>query len=199
MNFIIVPFKNFKLAKSRMRKDLSDKKTEEVVEKMLQHVLGEVSKCKISDGNFLITNDQKAISIAKMVGIKAIIEKEQISESVSVDYASKLLMNNGGESVLRIPGDLPLISHRDLDNIFNESIDSGCNIIVPSKSGSGTNALLRNPPNIIKSFFGEDSFKKHVNEFKKKKAQYKVIKNHNIGLDIDCIQDLKDFEKVQKL
>ena len=66
MNFIIVPFKNFKLAKSRMRKDLSDKKTEEVVEKMLQHVLEEVSKCKISDGNFLITNDQKAISIAIM-------------------------------------------------------------------------------------------------------------------------------------
>ena len=56
-----------------------------------------------------------------------------------------------------------------------------------------------NASNIIKSFFGEDSFKKHVNEFKKKKAQYKVIKNYNIGLDIDCIQDLKDFEKVQKL
>ena len=57
MKFVVVPFKNFKLAKSRMRKDISDQKTEEIVEKMLIHVLSEVSKSKLSNGNFIVTKD----------------------------------------------------------------------------------------------------------------------------------------------
>ena len=75
MKFVVVPFKNFKLAKSRMRKDISDQKTEEIVEKMLIHVLSEVSKSKLSNGNFIVTKDKKAMELAKKVGIK-IIEEE---------------------------------------------------------------------------------------------------------------------------
>ena len=179
MKFVIVPFKNFELAKSRMRKDISDQKTEEIVEKMLIHVLSEVSKSKLSNGNFIVTKDKKAMELAKKVGIKIIEEERQVSESISVDYASKLLMKKGAECILRIPGDLPLLSKEDID----------------TKSGNGTNAILRKPPDVIKSYFGEDSFKKHVDEFKKNKAQYEIIKNKNIGLDIDCLSDLKDFEK----
>ena len=73
MKFVLVPFKNFKLAKSRMRKDISDQKTEEIVEKMLIHVLSEVSKSKLSNGNFIVTKDKKAMELAKKVGIKIII------------------------------------------------------------------------------------------------------------------------------
>ena len=65
MKFILVPFKNFILAKSRMRKDLSKKNTEKIVEKMLTHVLYEVSKSKLSDFNYIVTNDSRAIEIAK--------------------------------------------------------------------------------------------------------------------------------------
>ena len=97
MKFVVVPFKNFKLAKSRMRKDISDQKTEEIVEKMLIHVLSEVSKSKLSNGNFIVTKDKKAMELAKKVGIKIIEEERQVSESISVDYASKLLMKKGAE------------------------------------------------------------------------------------------------------
>ena len=75
-----------------MRKDISDQKTEEIVEKMLIHVLSEVSKSKLSNGNFIVTKDKKAMGLAKKVGIKIIEEERQVSESISVDYASKLLM-----------------------------------------------------------------------------------------------------------
>ena len=104
-------------------------------------------------------------------------------------------MKKGAECILRIPGDLPLLSKEDIDTIFKKYNDLNCSIIVPSKSGNGTNAILRKPPDVSKSYFGEDSFKKHVDEFKKNKAQYKIIENKNIGLDIDCLSDLKDFEK----
>ena len=198
MKFIIVPFKNYKSAKSRMRKDLSDEETEKIVENMLRHVLTEVSKSQMSDASFLITKDEEAISLAKQIGVETIEEKVQINESTSVDLATKILIGRGATSILRIPGDLPLLTYNDIDNVFRESIETNSCILVPSKSGKGTNALLRKPPDIIKSCFGEDSLRKHKKEFDKKQVQYKIVKNKNIELDLDCLEDLQEFKNLHK-
>ena len=198
MKFIIVPFKNYKSAKSRMRKDLSDEETEKIVENMLRHVLTEVSKSQMSDASFLITKDEEAISLAKQIGVETIEEKEQINESTSVDLATKILIRRGATSVLRIPGDLPLLTYNDIDNVFRESIETNSCILVPSKSGKGTNAILRRPPDIIKSCFGEDSLRKHKKGFDRKQVQYKIVKNKNIELDLDCLEDLQEFKNLHK-
>jgi 2-phospho-L-lactate guanylyltransferase len=198
MKFIIVPFKNYKSAKSRMRKDLSDEETEKIVENMLRHVLTEVSKSQMSDASFLITKDEEAISLGKQIGVETIEEKEQINESTSVDLATKILIRRGATSVLRIPGDLPLLTYNDIDIVFRESIETNSCILVPSKSGKGTNAILRRPPDIIKSCFGEDSLRKHKKEFDRKQVQYKIVKNKNIELDLDCLEDLQEFKNLHK-
>ena len=62
MNYILVPFKNFKQAKSRLRKDLSDSETEKIAKLMLEDVLSEVSKSKIADRKFLLTKDSHVIA-----------------------------------------------------------------------------------------------------------------------------------------
>ncbi len=198
MKFILVPFKNFNLAKSRMRKDLSAPKTEKIVEKMLSHVLSEVSKSKLSDSNYIVTNDLKAIEIARQLGIKVIKEDSQIDESSSVDSASEMLIKKGAKSLLRIPGDLPLVKHEDIDEIFSISTANNTSVIVPSKSGKGTNAILRNPPNAIQSFFGQNSLQKHIEEFERKKIKFKIIKMKNVELDLDCLKDFEDLQEPEK-
>ena len=87
MNYILVPFKNFKQAKSRLRKDLSDSQTEKIAKLMLEDVLSEVSKSKIADRKFLLTKDNNAISLGVKYGIEIIKEKIQVDESTSVDNA----------------------------------------------------------------------------------------------------------------
>ena len=72
MNYILVPFKNFKQAKSRLRKDLSDSETEKIAKLMLEDVLSEVSKSKIADRKFLLTKDSNAISLGVKYGIEII-------------------------------------------------------------------------------------------------------------------------------
>ena len=153
-----------------MRKDLSSQETEKIVEKMLIHVLQEVSKSQMSDENFIITNDKKAIRIASSFGIKIIEEEKQLSESVSIDFASKILKEKGATSVLRIPGDLPLLSFKDIDYIFKKAKEYNSCIVVPSKSGSGTNAMLRTPPDIIQSFLEKTVCKDILKSLKIKKS-----------------------------
>jgi len=164
------------------------------VESMLKDVLTEVKESTRPDKKFLLTMDEKAIEIAKSVGINVIKEKIQISESVSVDQASKNLAANGASSILRLPADIPLIKNQDIDNIFESFIKTGQCIIVPSASGKGTNAILRNPPDIIPSFFGENSLEKHVAALEKKSIKYLILRNKNIELDIDCEEDLQNLK-----
>ena len=120
MNYILVPFKNFKQAKSRLRKDLSDSETEKIAKLMLEDVLSEVSKSKIADRKFLLTKDSNAISLGVKYGIEIIEEKIQVDESTSVDKACNYLKTIGASAVLRLPGDIPNIEARDIDLLLNE-------------------------------------------------------------------------------
>ena len=187
MNYILVPFKNFKQAKSRLRKDLSDSETEKIAKLMLEDVLSEVSKSKIADRKFLLTKDSNAISLGVKYGIEIIEEKIQVDESTSVDKACNYLKTIGASAVLRLPGDIPNIEARDIDLLLNEGKHESISIIVPSDTGTGTNAFYKCPPDVISSSFGENSFQKHIDSFITKNIKFKIMEIENISVDIDSL------------
>ena len=195
MNYILVPFKNFKNAKSRLRKDLSNSETEKLAKLMLEDVLSEVSKSKLADRKFLLTNDSSAMSLGIKYGIEIIEEKIQVDESTSVDNACNYLKTIGASAVLRLPGDIPNIEAKDIDLLINEGKHDGVSIIVPSDSGTGTNAFYKCPPDVISSSFGENSFQKHIKSFITKDIKFKVMEIENIselrGSHEDQVQQLE--------
>ena len=182
MNYILVPFKNFKNAKSRLRKDLSNSETEKLAKLMLEDVLSEVSKSKLADRKFLLTNDSSAMSLGIKYGIEIIEEKIQVDESTSVDNACNYLKTIGASAVLRLPGDIPNIEAKDIDLLINEGKHDGVSIIVPSDSGTGTNAFYKCPPDVISSSFGENSFQKHIKSFITKDIKFKVMEIEKLSL-----------------
>ncbi len=181
-----------------MRKDLSDTVTLDIVRCMLEDVLWQVKRSKISDKNFIVTKDEEAIEMANKIGIEVLLETNQVNESVSVDWASKHLISLGAEKILRVPADIPLVKSEDIDEIFNYALMNKSCVIVPSESGTGTNALLRGPPDVIPSFFGPGSLKKHVQAFEEKGVKYLVVENPNIALDVDCLEDLAPLVRFPK-
>ena len=198
MNYILVPFKNFKQAKSRLRKDLSDSETEKIAKLMLEDVLSEVSKSKIADRKFLLTKDSNAISLGVKYGIEIIEEKIQVDESTSVDKACNYLKTFAASAVWRLPGDIPNIEARVLDLLLNEGKHESISIIVPSDSGTGTNAFYKCPPDVISSSFGENSFQKHIDSFITKNIKFKIMEIENIWVDIDSLDDLNKIKKTSK-
>ena len=73
-------------------------------------------------------------------------EDVQTSESASVDWASSLCSASGITGLLRLPCDLPLVRGEDIDALLAGAPDQPAAIMVPSRDGTGTNALLRAPP-----------------------------------------------------
>ena len=182
MNFILVPFKNFKNAKSRLRKDLSDKETKKIVKLMLEDVLEQVSKSKLGDKKFLLTNDSEAIAWDKNMVLNNIGKQNKLMK-VRLWITPVLILGIGASAVLRLPGDVPAISHQDIDEIIHNGKKDNVSVLVPSSSWD--KCVLQVSPDVISSSFGENSFEKHMASFIGNDIKFKVMEIENVSIDID--------------
>ena len=193
MKFALVPVKDLSKAKERLSSVMPQEDRTALAYAMLGDVLTALTGSKLVDRLFIVTLDRRAIEIAVSYGIEVIEETEQKGESHSVDYASDICKRKGAESVLVIPGDAPLITSDDIDSVLEKERGGPSVILVPARDGFGTNAILRKPPDAIPSRFGDDSFRKHMDEAKGKGIQFDVYRNSRIALDIDNPDDLREF------
>lgn len=193
MRFALVPVKDLGKAKERLSPILSKSERTMIAHAMLEDVLSALKGSKFLTKSFVVTLDSDAIELANKLEIEIILETKQESESDSVDFSSKECKEMGAESVLVIPGDAPLITPEDIDFILKREKPSPSAILVPSRDELGTNAILRKPPDIFPSRFGYDSFRKHIDEAKKRDIEFDIYDLPRIGLDIDEPKDLAIF------
>jgi 2-phospho-L-lactate guanylyltransferase len=99
-----------------------------------------------------------------------------------------------GSSVLIIHADLPLLTSNDVDSLVRRA--ENCSLaLVPSKDGTGTNAILMRSPNIIRLAFGIGSFHRHYDLAMKKKLALGVVRIHGVAFDVDDEEDLDELVK----
>jgi 2-phospho-L-lactate guanylyltransferase len=120
-------------------------------------------------------------------------EETQISESASVDAASRWCEAHGVTSLLRLPIDLPLLEPDDVQWLLDHARPGPSMAIVASRDGTGTNALLRTPPTLFPSHFGENSFPKHLAEARQCGAHCTVLRNPRLEMDLDDESDLQAY------
>ncbi len=185
---ILVPVKDAAKAKSRMSPLLSADERAGVAYALLEDLIHALLPipCPV----VMATNSARAAARVRTLGWEVFLEKDQISESSSVDEASKRLAGNGFDAVLRLPADLPLVTTEDVAELLSRPLPSPSAIMVPSRDRMGTNALLRNPPDVFPSRFGQDSFAEHVREAKAAGAQLRIVENPRIALDLDDPADI---------
>jgi 2-phospho-L-lactate guanylyltransferase len=140
---------------------------------------------------FVITNYAPAIETAAQHGWEIVREEHQVSESASVDFASRLCAEGGVAGLLRLPLDLPLVQAGDIDDLLATECAAPAAVIVPSRDGTGTNAILRTPPTLFPSHFGPNSFAKHRSEAERAGAKIIVRRNERLEMDVDDEADLR--------
>lgn len=193
MRFALVPVKDLSKAKERLSPILSQSERTDLAHVMLEDVLIALRGSRLLDRILVVTLDENAIKLAESLDIEVIKETKQNGESESVDWASIVCKEMGAESVLVIPGDAPLITPEDVDFILEKEKPLHSVILVPARDELGTNAILRKPPDVIPSRFGYDSFKKHIEEARKRNITYEIHKLPRAALDIDEPEDLSLF------
>jgi len=193
MGVVLLPVKDPRRAKQRLSGLLSPEERYQLAWAMLSDVVSAVRGAKCVSAVFVVTCSPQVQAFARSQGFQVLIEQHQQSESSSVDWGSSLLKKQGVVEVLRLPGDLPLVKSRDIDKIFEAARAERGSVIVPSRDGTGTNALLRIPPDCFPSRFGPGSFRLHLNEAAKNGIRLCTVKNARIAVDVDEPDDLLVF------
>ena len=190
MRYILIPVKDLTRAKQRLAALLPQEERTQLAWAMLENTFAAAAQTRGVDRVAIVTLYEPAIKLAEKYGMEVILEREQISESASVDFGSKEAELRGAEAVLRLPIDLPLITAADIETILAHDTPAPAVVIVPSRDGTGTNAILRRPPTLFPSHFGAHSLPKHLAEAENAGAQCKVLELPRIALDIDEPEDL---------
>lgn len=193
MKAVLLPVKRLNRSKNRLSPLLSASRRRDLMWAMVQDVAEALSACRTEAQVAVVTADERVADLTLHHDWQLIWESSQVSESASVDAASSLLMRQGCSQLLRLPGDLPLLRAEDVEELLQLPLSPRAVALVPSRDGTGTNAILRSPPDACPSFFGPDSFFKHVQEAKKRKLEVLVVENHRISVDVDEPADLLEI------
>jgi len=191
MRALLLPIKDLRRAKQRLAPLLNPDERFALAQAMLADTIRAVRGVRRADKIFVVTNYIPAMEAAEANGWELLREEQQISESVSVDAASRHCAECGVTSLLRLPLDVPLVHANDIDELLEIGCAAPALVIVPSRDGTGTNAILRTPPALFPSHFGTGSFAKHCGEAERAGAQILVRRNTRLETDVDDEADLR--------
>jgi 2-phospho-L-lactate guanylyltransferase len=191
MIFALLPVKDPRRAKQRLAALLSPAEREELARLMYRHVLAALTAARNLDRVVVVTSDSQAAAEARAAGADVFLESDQASHSASADAAARRAMAAGARTVLLAPIDVPLVTTVEFEELAAQA-RSGVTI-VPSADGTGTNALVRTPPDAIPSRFGPGSFQAHMAEACARGIEARVASPPGLVFDVDTPEDLREF------
>ncbi|MEM1689287.1 MAG: 2-phospho-L-lactate guanylyltransferase [Candidatus Hadarchaeales archaeon] len=186
--WLIIPIKDLSLAKSSLQNCLNPEERKKLIMAMLTDVLTSAKRVQSLDRICVLSPNEEILKFASNLGIRTIREPG-LSLNPALEFAISRAKAEGADSVLIIPGDVPLITPRDIREIISLAEEEKVVVISPSKD-RGTNALLLKPPDVISLKFGGESFPVHLKEAFKTGAKVKIYHSESIAFDIDKPEDL---------
>lgn len=191
MKALLIPVKTPENAKQRLAPHFSPEQRTALADALWQDFFSILTQVRSAERIYVVSAEPRVLLRARELGWETIPESTQQSESESVDFASRFCQGQGVTALLRLPVDLPLAEPSDIDSLFADVPPAPGVVIVPSRDGDGTNALLRTPPAIFPSHFGPGSFRRHLEEARQCGAQIETVRNHRLELDLDEPEDLR--------
>jgi len=189
--FAILPVKNPRNAKDRLSGFLSARQREELARLLYTQTLSRLCNASGIDRVVVATSDAEVADHARRSSVMVFEENEQVSHSVSADAACLRAQRLGATTALLVPIDVPLVACDDFS-----SLAAGASpglIVVPSADGTGTNALVRTPPDVIESRFGPGSFRAHMDQARVRGVPARELRLEGLMFDIDTPEDVAEL------
>jgi 2-phospho-L-lactate guanylyltransferase len=159
MTWAVVPIKSLTQAKGRLAPRLNAEQRRVLVLAMLEDVLTALRQAPPIHSILLVSADPDALALGLRLGARPLLD-EAGSLNGALEQAARHAADAGAESLLVIPGDLPLLSGADITGLLAGGTARHATI-APSHDG-GTSALFLRPPRALPFLFGPDSFRRHL-------------------------------------
>jgi len=190
----ILPVKSFAQAKQRLRNGLSSHDRRALVEAMFADALVALGRVATLERIVVVSGDRVAQRIAGGYGATVIEDDERGHNSAAI-RGIQAMLEDGIERTLLVPGDCPMLTAADINALLDHPVGERSVLIVPDRRGTGTNALLLTPPNVLAPNFGPDSRRRHLAEASAAGVPAEVVELESLALDIDTTDDLEALQR----
>ncbi len=195
----ILPIKRFDRAKSRLGADaarpggepapLGGPQRASLAAAMAERVLDALAASARLGGVLVVTADDEARRSAERRGFTIVDEPVLAGHNAAATLGIEAAIGRGASRVLLVPGDCPLLCADEIDGLLDRHEGPGV-VVVPDRHGTGTNALLLSPPDVLRPSFGPGSAARHL-------VDGAVLDEvPGLLLDVDTPEDLAAVERV---
>ena len=189
----VVPVKERERAKERLAPLLSPDLRRALVLAMLEDVLSALASASGVGGIVVVTLDPQARRLAAEFGARIVEDGARDGHTGAVTAAARLLAAEGRAGMLTLPGDIPLATADEIDQLVTAHRPAPSFTITPSHDEGGSNAILLSPPDVVPLRFGVDSFFPHLRAAEAQGIHPTVLRLPGIALDIDNPEDIAAF------
>ncbi len=198
MNYAaLIPVKSLSQVKSRLADHFTSTQRAQMVLDMLHHVL-----CVLRDSHAfthvaVVSEDRTVLQYAERWGALGLVE-ERAGHNPALTAAAQQERQMGTETLLTISADLPLLQVTEIHALLEQASYHDI-VLSPSQEGTGTNALLAQPPLLIPYLFGVNSFQHYQQEGRRRGLAVGVYNSIGLALDVDTIDDIEILQDVEML
>jgi 2-phospho-L-lactate guanylyltransferase len=180
----VLPVKSFGRAKQRLGDAVGDRPA--LAEAMALDVLDALGGVAGLSGVVVVSGE---LRIEGRDAVAVVDDPVEAGQSAAASLGVRAALARRAERVLLVPGDCPALDPAEVDSLLAEA--SAGVVIVPDRHGSGTNALLLDPPEAIVPAFGPGSFARHAALAAAVGATVRVARLPSLELDVDTPGDLE--------
>ena len=189
MFWALIPVKEVTESKQRLAGVIQPHERAGLALAMLRDVLTAVGEVEKFDGVLLVSRSQAVQALAREFGSDIFMESAGSDHSRAVIEGNQYLIDRyDAKCSLALSGDVPRVTADDIRQVIEHHKHVS---LVPNASGEGTNAVLTSPPNAINCQFGGASLARHIGSADVSGLNARIVRNENIGHDIDDAHDLE--------
>jgi len=193
VRYILIAAKHLSFAKTRLAPALGEQERRMLAEAMFRDVLAAALASRRADRVAVISSDPGLLAHTREAGALAIDEEYPRGLNVAVAMATDLLASAGASEVCTVLSDIPLVTGRDIDDVFAALTAARSAVLVPSRDFTGTNIIARTPAGVIPTLFGRMSLVKHLDECRSAQVPCEILRQNGPALDLDLMTDLLEF------
>jgi 2-phospho-L-lactate/phosphoenolpyruvate guanylyltransferase len=188
----VLPVKRWDSAKQRLAEDFGKGTRRALVEAMVTDVLIALRRSAKVDLTLVITREPGVEALAHGYDADTVHDTAEETHSAAAALGVQRAVERGARRVLLIPGDCPALDPKDLDALLSRRVaEDGEVVLVPDRHGTGTNALLLTPPQVIVPAFGPGSRERHERLAAEAGVACRVEEIRSLVLDVDTADDLE--------
>lgn len=187
----ILPVKRFDGAKLRLSEALSVGARRALAEAMLTDVLLALRRTEGLRGVIMVSGEPGAYALGGGYGAEVLDDPEQQGQSAAAQIGLRHALEAGADRALLVPGDCPALDPAELKALLERRSRAPSVVIVPDRHGTGTNALLLQPLDVIAPAFGPGSRALHEAAAAAAGAETTVLALDSLVLDVDTADDLE--------